>query len=453
MKEELNSAALAEYYAKEKDELNALYYLEQSLVKGELKYDEAELKLEDVLENELWYFLKDNFYFKKFIERHRKDKAHRLDYPSKENIKVLDFTRERYLSFKMYPTISEFINLEELILDKYDFLNKFPSEFLNLHKIEKISIKKCRYLVTEGLEYFPKLISLNCSGINLKGNWTQTGNESRFKYIVQCKALKELNLEDCELDELSEDICKLENLEILNLNKNRLRKLPKFFTQLQKLKKLSIVNTTIKTIEEEILFMPQLQELRVGNMLVPKDEKEALDKLFQKKIKECPYFKTDYFGDLPVEIEFSPGIQIQLDRLKVPKVKNVPQCGFKMTINNEDVHDIPLELVQILWGYDWGKIKFRFTKEGKEFYGIDKSEDARVIMTVDKYESTSRYLEGIPYLCFGKITGVKSMTKLLFDLKDWYVYDPRVVVVIPDDPFGDGSLEEFSKFLSFLERV
>jgi Leucine-rich repeat (LRR) protein len=73
----------------------------------------------------------------------------------------------------------------------------------------------------------------------------------------------EIDLSDKNITELTKDLTKYSNLEIVNLNNNKLTSLVGIFS-ISKIRELSISNNLLKQIDEELFFLKQLQKVNIN---------------------------------------------------------------------------------------------------------------------------------------------------------------------------------------------
>jgi hypothetical protein len=74
----------------------------------------------------------------------------------------------------------------------------------------------------------------------------------------------EIDLSDKNITELKKDLTKYSNLEIINLNNNKLTSLAGIIS-INKIRELSISNNLLKQIDEELFFLKQLQKVKLYN--------------------------------------------------------------------------------------------------------------------------------------------------------------------------------------------
>ncbi len=125
----------------------------------------------------------------------------------------------------------DFINIKELILDRYD-LKELPKEIGKLDKLIALELRE------NSLEYLPKEIGqlVNLTYLNLWFN----SLKSIPREIGYLYKLQDLNLSYNRINSLPKEIGKLTNLTSLSLTNNNLQKLPEEITQLKKLTWLNI---------------------------------------------------------------------------------------------------------------------------------------------------------------------------------------------------------------------
>ncbi len=123
-------------------------------------------------------------------------------------------------------------DLEELIvLNIGDKIEKFPTSFLKLNKLEYLYINK------NPLTQLPQSI-----------------------YYLE--SLKELHVDNDLLNEISESIYKLENLEVINIKSNNLKEIP-----------------------ETLLILKHLRILFINVRVLTEESKKIIEKLKQRKVK------------------------------------------------------------------------------------------------------------------------------------------------------------------------
>jgi hypothetical protein len=74
----------------------------------------------------------------------------------------------------------------------------------------------------------------------------------------------EIDLSDKNITELKKDLTKYSNLEVINLNNNKLTSLAGIIS-INKIRELSISNNLLKQIDEELFFLKQLQKVKLYN--------------------------------------------------------------------------------------------------------------------------------------------------------------------------------------------
>ncbi len=165
--------------------------------------------------------------------------------------------------------------------------------------------------IPKGLEKLENLKYFAFSG-HKPENWEK---------LVTLKNLKSLELVQCGLTEISNQIDNLQHLEVLYLNSNNITELPKQLVQLKKLKTLRLNCNPLKEIPEWIGEMQSLEVLDLsqsGLVTLPKSI-GLLKKLKELKLKKNP------FKNLPAELLELPkkvvDIEIRNKALYDPKAK------------------------------------------------------------------------------------------------------------------------------------
>jgi hypothetical protein len=370
-----------------------------------------------------------------------------------------------------------FDNLEELILDGNSRLNKLPEELEYLPKLERLSIRKCDHVLLSQLKVISNLKALNCSEMDFP-------DDENLKKIEGSEKLSELIMINCtnafskysvgqgiaHLWALPAEVGNLTNLQRLVLDNNKIEKLPDSFKFLTKLKVLSVKDNLLYSLPECIFSLPELSELYVkGNNLKGENSN------FKKKLLENPAFKTD----LVVNIEkgkikatsknnneniISEEVLKELERLGIKKVDTyTKEKYFTLEDGDEEEICIPVEVVQLLWGYQWVGIDLEWKElpnhddfdeefddedyengEDDEFDVKDKS----VAISYGFYLDGSFSIENDVYMVIGgcKVCGQEG--KISICLSDENMSDPKVY--LDDYESGPNEYDSLSKFLKAL---
>ena len=193
-----------------------------------------------------------------------------------KNLKRLDMATSQKLVFdSLFDVLANLPKLEKL--DLYNcktYLNKdwkfttipgYISEFKNL---KELNIKRTFINILRNVEKLPpSLEKLNFSQVGF-------GRKGMFPpVILKTTSLKSLNLNDCELKKLPEEIGNLKNLVHLDLGNNQLKELPESITKLKKLRYLNLMGTYISESEEKRKEIEQM----LPNALIFFGEYEAYE--------------------------------------------------------------------------------------------------------------------------------------------------------------------------------
>lgn len=365
-----------------------------------------------------------------------------------------------------------FDNLEELILDGNSRLNKLPEELEYLPKLQRLSLRKCDHTLLSQLKVIPNLKVLNCSEMDFP-------DDENLKKIEGSEKLSELIMINCtnafskyyvgqglaHLWALPAEIGNLTNLQRLILDNNRIEKLPDSFKFLTKLKELSVKDNILYSLPECIFSLPELSELYVkGNNLKGENSN------FKKKILENPSFKTDY-GTTEKEDKMktpsknsdgniiSEEVLKELKRLGINKVDTYSkEKYFTLEDGDEDDVCIPVELVQLLWGYQWVGVDLEW-KESPDYDNFDEDyddedddefegEDRSVIITYGFYLDGSFRIDNDVYMAIGGCEVCGQEGRISICLSDEDMSDPKVY--LDDYENGPNEYDSLSKFLKAL---
>ncbi|XP_058184968.1 disease resistance protein RPV1-like isoform X4 [Rhododendron vialii] len=206
---------------------------------------------------------------------------------------ILDKLKFLYLSHCHYltrtPDFSGLYSLEELLLNDCKSLEKVDKSIRYLNKLVVLDMKNCTKLrkLPSGILMLKSLKRLDLSGCSNLGNsavfvgplnklwcsffssWTlppKCVDSIGFSLIpVQpTSCLMELNLKDCHLSYLPDEIGNLIALRTLNLAGNNLSTLPDTIVKLSCLKDLLVENNKLSHLPSEIGDLDSLETLRLG---------------------------------------------------------------------------------------------------------------------------------------------------------------------------------------------
>lgn len=182
-----------------------------------------------------------------------------------ENLNALALDNVGSLSQKVLDSVHELPYLVDLSLsvtDKYidrEIFTQIPKQLGSL----------------KSLQYF-------CFAGNKLDNWSE---------IIRLKNLRVLDVSDCGLDVISEDINQLISLEELNLSNNNIKHIPEALFQLKNLKVLRLSENQLAEVPAEICELQNLEIVdltQTGLTKLPK-EVSALPKLKQLRLKKNPF--------------------------------------------------------------------------------------------------------------------------------------------------------------------
>lgn len=365
-----------------------------------------------------------------------------------------------------------FDNLEELILDGNIGLKKLPEELEYLPKLQKLSLRKCDHVLLSQLSVIPNLKVLNCSEMDFP-------DDENLKKIESSEKLKELIMTNCinafskysvgqgpaHLWTLPAEIGNLTNLQILKLDNNRIEKLPDSFKFLTKLQSLSVKDNILYILPKCIFSLPELSELYVkGNNLKGENAN------FKKKLSQNPAFKTDFIiteekakkkivSKNNKEI-ISQKVLEELERLGINKVDTyTKEKYFTLEDGDEEEVCIPLEVVQLLWGYQWTGIdlEWRTSLDSDEFDEDEENEedneefegeDRNVNISYGFYLDGSFSVNNEVYMVIGSCEVCGQEGRVSICLSDEDMSDP--IIYLDDyemEPYEYGTLSKFLKAL------
>lgn len=362
-----------------------------------------------------------------------------------------------------------FDNLEELILDGNSRLNKLPEELEYLPKLQRLSLRKCDHILLSQLKVIPNLKVLNCSEMDFP-------DDENLKKIEGSEKLSELIMINCtnafskysvgqgiaDLWALPAEIGNLTNLQRLILDNNRIEKLPDSFKFLSKLKVLSVKDNILYSLPECIFSLPELSELYVnGNNLKSENSN------FKKKLLENSSFKTDYAttkkkDEIKMPSKNNNGNIIseevlkELERLGINKVDTyTKEKYFTLEDGDEEEACIPVELVQLLWGYQWVGVDLEW-KESPDYDDFDEDydddefegEDRSVVISYGFYLDGSFSIENDVYMAIGGCEVCGQEGRISICLSDENMSDPKVY--LDDYESGPNEYDSLSRFLKSL---
>ncbi|XP_078616534.1 uncharacterized protein LOC144884871 [Branchiostoma floridae x Branchiostoma japonicum] len=181
---------------------------------------------------------------------------------------------------------------------------------------------------------------------------TQTSLRHKLQF-KKCKingkemTLLTLDLSKCGMDKLPNEVCGLEELEVLDLAKNKNIKLSNELTELRNLKVLSLDDCDLHTVPAVVMKLPQLQTLILSNNYVTlPDEMSSLVNLTTLVLDNCHLkslppvvLKLSHLHSLDLSHNrqiFLPDELCRLENLKVLRLRGcsmttVPSTVLKLT--------------------------------------------------------------------------------------------------------------------------
>lgn len=157
-----------------------------------------------------------------------------------------------------------------------------------------------------------------------------SANENKLKFISEnisnLKNLKKLDVSVNEFSEFPNQINELKNLELLSMSFNHLNKLPKNITNLKQLKLLDLSNNEFSEFPEHLSKLNNLQSLMIANSV---EYQTSLNTYYQSKDK------FNRFSNLPLSI-----LKLnQLELLLIEFYETPSSCSIllKLLTNNPNL--------------------------------------------------------------------------------------------------------------------
>ena len=228
----------------------------------------------------------------------------------------------------------------ELLLHGRSFSTILPS-ILNLQKLKKLELSNCQITnIPDELIQLSDLVELSLPDNQL---------ESIPKVIFRLERLKRLNLSKNEIDELPTEINNLKQLEHLTLSSNLLQSLPNSLIELKNLRRLDLSYNQILKLPSNFGAFPKLRRLNlVSNKL------RRLPKSFFKATQlDLLNLSHNQLQQIPAEI----GQLQQLNHLFLNKnrLKYLPEkirhCTFlrQIAVNQNRLLGLPKSVGQLKW--------------------------------------------------------------------------------------------------------
>ncbi|KAI0467563.1 hypothetical protein F4859DRAFT_237723 [Xylaria cf. heliscus] len=182
-----------------------------------------------------------------------------------------------------------------------------------------------------GLRRLQQLTSLNLTSNKLTNNCLET--------ISQCTTLRDLKLGNNLLYGSIEELCVLENLEILDLHGNSISTLPSGVERMKRLRILNLDENTLESLPFQSLSALPLSELHVRkNKLAGTLIEPGVESLSQLQILDCSsnqlFYITSPDAKQPLSLPSLHQLTVSMNRLKsLPDMSN---WNSILTINAED---------------------------------------------------------------------------------------------------------------------
>ena len=114
-------------------------------------------------------------------------------------------------------------------------------------------------------------------------------DKEKMKYEINIKGktkkqVKKLNLSNCNLSEIPENVFEYTNLTKLVLSNNRISVVPKDILKLKKLKVLDLANNEISVLQSSVFKLPNLRTLNVYGNKIKKFPKQVIESGIEKLI-------------------------------------------------------------------------------------------------------------------------------------------------------------------------
>jgi len=169
------------------------------------------------------------------------------------NLKSLKIVNCKFEEFPISFTLLS--NLEYLDIP-YNEICELPSEFQNLNNLKNLGISH------NPIKKFPEIIASlnNLEELNLSK--TQISDYSGLEKLTN---LKVLNLTDCELNSLPNEISKLINLQNISLIQNKLTNFPEQLLNLKNLESVDLFSNNIKEFPKDISNLKALKYITLIN--------------------------------------------------------------------------------------------------------------------------------------------------------------------------------------------
>lgn len=268
-------------------------------------------------------------------------------------------------------------------------MKKIHSEVLEKFRNSKISLDEYIDLAKEHSFNYFFLSSLNLEKVPEK--------------IFELNQLKEIHFCGNKLDELPEDIYKLENLETLCLNDNYVKNLPKTIIKLTKLKDIRVPDNLLPTLPSWLFEIKTLERIDAGNNKI---------KRIPKSIKKAKKLKSLHLNNN--RIDFIPN--------EVFSLKNLEE----LVIFENVITEIPKEIVQL------EKLNI-FDLRNNEIEG-DLPHEICKLTALEKLSISGNQIKNIPL----DVTKLEKLNSLLFDKEN----------LDNNSPFKNAGLVELIKNIS-----
>ncbi|MFC6095673.1 leucine-rich repeat domain-containing protein [Flavobacterium qiangtangense] len=174
-----------------------------------------------------------------------------------KNVKEIEL---KHVNYDIFSLISDFENLESLVMEYHNYPFEFEKSLSGLTKWRTFKINTC-VPIGEALYKLPQ----NIEKMELKNNVSQFDHKlSLGKIINHFTSLKELDIDEFNLSDVSEAILPNTNLTKLDLDYVKIAHLPDSFSNLQALTNFSMYGDGHESLNASVYECSELKFLRLG---------------------------------------------------------------------------------------------------------------------------------------------------------------------------------------------
>lgn len=162
--------------------------------------------------------------------------------------------------------------------------------------------------------------------------------------VFNLQGLNYLNINDTCLEELPEEISKLENLTNLVLHSNKISKLPSSIVKLSKLKVLDVSRNCLEILPDELANLPQITTINLGSNSIRELPSQALN--LKLSILDLSNNQFDSFPDVCYpELIHLAEVKLNGNKIKeIPPNVNVLQSLKLLDVSDNSILSVPNEL-------------------------------------------------------------------------------------------------------------